>query len=196
LNGYRNPNLQYARRPAYMIDASGQLDEGFGEFFGLSAEADTALRTGMAEWNAEIERALRASTTVQRQQDGSVVLQVSPLTEATAFRDRFDALLRQALGRERFAAFQAFNGTAWFGENGQFPAMLTGNTNFFGEGTAMYTLRKPDATRLSVSYTLKSASGSSGGAGSSSSAASTPEAMRESLLRTYGPVMKLLPADF
>jgi hypothetical protein len=196
LNGPTGSSLRRVAQPAYMINATGDFGPGFAEFFGLAPAEAQALQAGIADWQEEMERALAAHTTVRREADGSVVLSVAAVPEAEALRGRFTSLLLEGLGPERYRAFLSLNAGQRPIEQGLLPASITGNVNFFGESAGTYTLRQTQG-RLSVSYNLRSATGSSSGGGSSGGGTGdSPEAMRERLIKTHGPVMKLLPVDF
>lgn len=189
-----SPYMKVLPQPAYMINANASFGPGFAEFFGLSEGEALSLQSALAGWRGEMEAALHARTVVRRDDDGAVVLEVSPVDGASALSAKFTALLQQGLGPERFRLFKELNTNSRPPDDAMLPAQMTGNMNFFGEGTATYTVKRTP-NGVSVNYSIKARNGSSGGSAGARQPA-TSEALREQLLAIYGPVMKLIPADF
>ncbi len=190
------PNVRKVPQPAYMIDANGNFGPGFAEFFGLTGSEEASLQAGLSTWKDDMDRAIQTRTTVRRADDSSVILEVNPVDEAAAMRERFTALLKERLGAERFRLFKDLNSGPRPVEEEALPAIFTGNANFFGEASATYTVKR-SPTGVSVDYKLKSPDGSNTGSGGGNGGSSmNPEALREQLIKAHGPVMKLLPVDF
>lgn len=187
--GANQPN---APQVAYRIDANGIPGDQFGEFFNLSADEQAALRSGLAAVMNRVESELLSSAAVRREGDGSVVIEISPLPNASAYREQYSAVLREALGQSRYETLARLSFGTGIDITGPMPASTSGNQNLFGELSGTYTFQiTPNGYNNRFTFQGPSSRGTGGSASGNGTSG-----MFEKLSQQYGPITQLLPAEF